>query len=330
MLDPGVPVVTAAGMAAATVLAVSNIDSPTELNSRAGNTNGALCIVTQNIAGANAWTLYCFDATSSAGVNSPYILAASGSGQWIAVGGKYINGANTSASAITGASLASTGSTSVGATSGAARLTVKQSSDATTGGFRLIRSGTTDYHELFMVGGLGSLNDPLTFYSSFAGTAVAAVDRSGIGYFASRVLIATSTDDGVNRLQVSGSVKATTGITSIGATAGIGYGTGAGGTVTQATSKATGVTLNTVCGTITLNNASLAATTSVAFTLTNSAIAATDVIVIVHDSVGTLGAYSIVATPAAGSATITVRNNTAGALAEAIVLRFAVIKAVTA
>lgn len=114
------------------------------------------------------------------------------------------------------------------------------------------------------------------------------------------------------------------------ATAGIGYSTGAGGTVTQATSKATGVTLSTVCGTITLNAASLAANTSVAFTWTNTAIAATDYIDIQHDSVGTLGAYSICVTPGAGSATVTVRNNTAGALAEAIVLRFFVTKAVTA
>lgn len=113
-------------------------------------------------------------------------------------------------------------------------------------------------------------------------------------------------------------------------TAGIGYNTGAGGTVTQATSKTTGVSLSRSCGTITLNAASLAAGTSVSFTFTNTAIAATDLVVMVHDSAGTLGAYSINVTPAAGSATVTVRNNTAGALAEAIVLRFAVIKAVTA
>ena len=128
-----------------------------------------------------------------------------------------------------------------------------------------------------------------------------------------------------------GNVNAPLGsITSSSATGGVGYATGAGGTVTQATSKATGVTLSKVCGTITLNAANLAAATGVSFTLTNTAIAATDLVVIVHDSVGTLGAYGITATPAAGSATITVRNNTAGALAEAIVLRFAIIKAVTA
>lgn len=109
-----------------------------------------------------------------------------------------------------------------------------------------------------------------------------------------------------------------------------GYITGEGGTVTQATSKSTGVTLNTKCGQITLNAASLAASTTVTFTLTNSTIAATDLLVLNHVSAGTAGAYTLNAQAAAGSASINVRNVTAGALAEAIVIGFAVIKAVTA
>lgn len=98
-----------------------------------------------------------------------------------------------------------------------------------------------------------------------------------------------------------------------------------GGTVTQATSKSTGVTLNKRTGTITLNNAALAAGTAVSFTLTNSECTATDLIPIQHQSGGTLGAYTVTATPGSGSATITVRNNTAGSLAEALVLRFALL-----
>ena len=109
-----------------------------------------------------------------------------------------------------------------------------------------------------------------------------------------------------------------------------GYITGEGGTVTQATSKATGVTLNKKCGQITLNAASLAASTTVSFVLTNSTIAATDLLVLNHVSVGTFGGYTLNARAAAGSATIDVRNVTAGALAEAIVIGYAVVKAVTA
>jgi len=109
-----------------------------------------------------------------------------------------------------------------------------------------------------------------------------------------------------------------------------GYITGDGGTVTQATSKSTAVTLNKKCGTVTLNNAALAADAIVTFTLTNSTIAATDVVVLNHASAGTAGKYSLNAQAAAGSASINVTNISAGSLSEAIVIRFAVVKAVTA
>lgn len=106
-----------------------------------------------------------------------------------------------------------------------------------------------------------------------------------------------------------------------------GYGAGAGGTVTQATNKSTGVTLNTRCGQVTMNGANLVTATAVSFTLTNSEIAATDVLILNNISGGTLGAYMFGARCAAGSATITVRNLTAGDLAEALVIGFVVIKA---
>ena len=109
-----------------------------------------------------------------------------------------------------------------------------------------------------------------------------------------------------------------------------GYITGEGGTVTQATSKATAVTLSKKCGQITMHNASLAADTTVSFTLTNTTIAATDLLVLNHVSGGTAGSYLLNAQAAAGSASINVRNITAGSLSEAIVIGFAVIKAVTA
>ena len=105
-----------------------------------------------------------------------------------------------------------------------------------------------------------------------------------------------------------------------------GYVAGGGGTVTQATNKATGVTLNKPSGQITMNNASLAAATIVSFTFTNSTISSTDVLVINHVSGGTIGSYTFTAACGSGSATVYVRNATSGALGEAIVLRYAVIK----
>jgi hypothetical protein len=72
-------------------LAVANIDNPsTELNARAGTT-GAQVTVYQSVVGANEYTFYAFDSASTATVNAPYVIAASGSGQWIAAGGKYLN-----------------------------------------------------------------------------------------------------------------------------------------------------------------------------------------------------------------------------------------------
>jgi hypothetical protein len=111
----------------------------------------------------------------------------------------------------------------------------------------------------------------------------------------------------------------------------LGYGTGTGGTVTQATSKSTGVTLNKSCGRITMNAANLAAGVAVSFTLTNSVIAADDVVVTCIKSGATAGAYLLeVDAVGAGSCQISLRNHSGGPLAEAVVLNFAVIKSVAA
>lgn len=120
-------------------------------------------------------------------------------------------------------------------------------------------------------------------------------------------------------------------IVSTSGTAGVGYATGAGGTVTQSTNKSTGVTLDKVTGTITLNNASLAASTTVGFTLTNSAIAATDVPFVAIKSGATANAYTVQVTAvAAGSCRIELRNTSGSPLSEAVVLSFVVFKGVSA
>lgn len=126
------------------------------------------------------------------------------------------------------------------------------------------------------------------------------------------------------------SVTTAGGITSSG-TAGLGYSAGAGGAVTQTANKSTGVTLNKICGRVTMAGAALAASTSIAFTLTNSTIAATDAVVVNIASAGTASAYVVqVDAIAAGSCRIHVRNVSAGSLSEALVLNFAVLKSVIA
>ena len=110
----------------------------------------------------------------------------------------------------------------------------------------------------------------------------------------------------------------------------IGYSAAAQGAVTQATSKATGVTLNTSAGRITMNNAALAGATAVSFILTNSSISINDTIIVCVSSNTTgsaAGAYTTyVSYLAAGSALITLRKLTAAtSYSEAVIINFAII-----
>jgi hypothetical protein len=122
------------------------------------------------------------------------------------------------------------------------------------------------------------------------------------------------------------SLTATGTIVSTG-TAGVGYATGAGGAVTQITSRTTGVTLDKTAGAITLVSAAGTATAAT-FTVTNSTVAATDVIILNQKSGTDL--YDLMVTAvAAGSFNLTFRT-TGGTTTETPVFNFAVIKAVAA
>ena len=109
----------------------------------------------------------------------------------------------------------------------------------------------------------------------------------------------------------------------------IGYSAAAQGTVTQATDKGTGVTLNKSAGRITMNNAALAGGAAVSFTLTNSIISTNDTIIVCVSSNTTgsaAGAYTTyVSYLAAGSALITLRNLSATSYSEAVIINFSII-----
>jgi len=110
----------------------------------------------------------------------------------------------------------------------------------------------------------------------------------------------------------------------------LGYSAAAQGTVTQATDKSTGVTLNKSAGRITMNNAALAGATAVSFVLTNSTISINDTIIVCISSNTTgsaAGAYTTyVSYLAAGSALITLRNLTAStSYSEAVIINFTII-----
>lgn len=126
-------------------------------------------------------------------------------------------------------------------------------------------------------------------------------------------------------------LKSSSNIYALAGTGQIGYNTGsnstAPSTVTQATSKSTGVTINASVGQIVTNNAALAAAAEVAFVVTNSAISAYDVpVVAIASGAATAGTYLLsIATVAAGSFTIVITNASTGSLSEALTINFATI-----
>jgi len=118
--------------------------------------------------------------------------------------------------------------------------------------------------------------------------------------------------------------------TNLLATTTLGYANSSGGTVTQATSKTTAVTLDKINGEIVMNGEALADDATAAFTLTNSKIAATDVVIVnVASGVAVAGSYQVtVGAVAAGSCSISVLNVSGASRTDTIKLNFAVIKAV--
>jgi hypothetical protein len=110
-------------------------------------------------------------------------------------------------------------------------------------------------------------------------------------------------------------------------TGGLGYysdGLGAGGAVTQLTSKSTTVTLNKHSGKITMHNAALAGGASVTFQFVNSALDDWSTMMI---NCYNNDRYNVdcLSTVGGGSAFIRVTNITGGSLSEALVLNFNII-----
>jgi len=146
---------------------------------------------------------------------------------------------------------------------------------------------------------------------------------------------AKTLDDGNSTGSIINNPLVTTGaVTNTSSSAGIGYGTGAGAAVTQLTNRSTGVTINAICGTITTDDASLAAEGTADFIVTNSAVAIGDVVNVCMQSGSDGGGTLInVAIVTAGTFTIrTYNGNVASGTAETgpILINFAIIKAVSA
>lgn len=173
----------------------------------------------------------------------------------------------------------------------------------------------------------GTVSLPGIYMGTETSTGFYRIGANNTGYAVSgsKVLDIASTG-----LGLTGAFTATTGIKVTGAGS-LGYATGSGGTVTQLTDKSTGVTLNKATGSITMNNATLNAGAKVSFTLTNSTIATTDTVVLTLNGAPITGnSYRVWVdyVDAGGICVIVLENYSGSNLSQAVVINFAVIKAV--
>lgn len=175
-------------------------------------------------------------------------------------------------------------------------------------------------------------NTPVMYFYEGAGQVGYVGSSSGDVRLNSNIGITLRTNNGTTALTLDSSQGATfvAKAVSTSPSGGIGYATGAGGAVTQLTDKTTAVTLNTVTGAVTTAATALGAGTSVGFTVNDSSAATTDYVGCSIDSGATLNSYTVtVDSIGAGTFHIHLRNESAGSLSEAIVIRFVVIKAVS-
>ena len=220
--------------------------------------------------------------------------------------------------------------TSVGITPGAGIQVTGTNPITTSGTLTVVNTGVTSLSAGTGIMLSGS-NGNITISTSTSGGTVTSilVSSSTLTVTGSPITSAgTITVDLPTTISLSGNITggnllSTGGIFSNNSS-GIGYTTGSGGTVTQLTSRTTGVTINKVSGSITLVSAAgVASYTS--FTVTNSTVAATDVIIINQKS-GTDKYEAWISNVATGSFQITFAD-TSGTTTESPVFNFAVIKA---
>lgn len=133
-------------------------------------------------------------------------------------------------------------------------------------------------------------------------------------------------------LDLQGSAKISRNGTEVLGPNGIGYASGDGATVTQATNRSTGVTINAICGAITTDATSLAAGAEATFVVTNSKVSVGDVVVVCARSGQTTGtSIPVVTAVANGSFSITLTNlHASTADTGAMIINFAIFKAVSA
>lgn len=201
----------------------------------------------------------------------------------------------------------------------------------------VIGKAITSKASAYNIGVLGVANNTSTTSPVFCGgffglaspdniTITSAALIADNGSLANDILVLRDNATAVLTVADGGTLTSTQGIYSSSKTAGIGYAVGSGSTVTQASSRTTGVTINAITGAITLVSAAGSATWQT-FTVTNSAVTAKDVIIVNQQSGTDLYMISVT-NVAAGSFKISFAT-TGGTTTEQPVFNFAVIKGQT-
>lgn len=215
-------------------------------------------------------------------------------------------------------SLSVTGNLSLGSSATGAKLTTEMSSGPAL--VQMLLTGLTpnvgDYHELrfqaaptvsTIRAGLRAVRRAVADY----GAHLSFLTENAANVYAERL-----------RIEADGNVLVVGG-------GGLGYGVGSGGTVTQATSKITAVTLNKPCGQITLNNSVLGAGVSARFNVSNSYVGINDTVTVnIAGGVANYESYTVDASipGVAGAFTVVIKNISGASLSEAVVLNYTVHK----
>lgn len=182
-----------------------------------------------------------------------------------------------------------------------------------------------------------NFNEYLRFSS--VASAVNEVTVTNAATTGSPTLSATGSDANINLaltakgtgVVVANDLYSSKRVRSISDTAGVGYGTGAGGSVTQTANRTNPVTINKICGEIITVSATATAGAFVIFKVNNSTVAATDTVIVNLKDTILSGNYIINATDVTnGSFYIQTYTPVAVIGSEALNINFSVIKSVAA
>jgi hypothetical protein len=184
-----------------------------------------------------------------------------------------------------------------------------------------VTAGSSGAYNLVLTTNVGASNQgTITIANGANGNITVAPNGTGVTAVSSAMTVAGNT-------AVTGNVSATGSILTSSSSGGIGYATGSGATVTQGTSRTTPVTINSPNGQITMFSAAGSATAA-QFSVSNSSVAANDMVHINVKS-GATNIYNVfVSAVSTGSFTVTFYT-TGGTSTDAPVLQYSIIKGTT-